>query len=202
MSSHHFVKENQEPALLILDTEGLSFEAVAPLLEWVPTVLISQEEVWSVISWGIKVDVILADLEFQRANYRLLEEQYPVKFLGVQRGNFLEEGLQYLVATKHSAVNIVGLAPWEVKEIPNQAFGMDIVLWKSGVRYFPIQAASFKKWVPNGEIRLFAPEKSAISIKSGKGLSTMELSGETTIAVPEGFLEIAAEGTFWIGEKM
>ena len=202
MSSHHFVKENQEPALLILDTQGVSFETLSPLLEWVPTVLISQDEVWSVISWGIKIDVILADLEFQRANYHLLEEQYPVKFLGVQEGSFLEEGLHYLMATKHSAVNIIGLAPWEFEEFKETGPRLDIVLWKSGVRYFLIQSGRFKKWFPKGEIRLYAPEKSTFSIKSGEFVSNMELLGETTIGIKEGTLEIVAEAPFWIGEQM
>ena len=45
MSSHHFVKEQQEPAVFILDVEGISFDTVAPLLEWSPTLLVVQEAV-------------------------------------------------------------------------------------------------------------------------------------------------------------
>ena len=45
MSSHHFVKEQQEPAVFILEVEGISFETVAPLLEWSPTLLVAQEAV-------------------------------------------------------------------------------------------------------------------------------------------------------------
>ncbi|MEY2704741.1 MAG: hypothetical protein RL407_803, partial [Bacteroidota bacterium] len=32
MSSHHFVKEQQEPAVIILEVDGISFETIAPLL--------------------------------------------------------------------------------------------------------------------------------------------------------------------------
>lgn len=201
MSSHHFVKENQEPALLILETEDLSFETVAPLLEWVPTVLVSQTEVWTVISWGIKIDVILADLEFQRANYKLLEEQYPVKFLGVQQGEYFQEGVQYLLATKHSAVNIIGLAPWEFEVFPSKELGLDIVLWKSGVRYFPIQNGRFKKWFPKGEIRVYASKKAKFSIQSSGKLSTMEIFGDAVLPIQEGTLEVLAPDPFWIGER-
>jgi len=63
MSSHHFVKEQQEPALLILDT-SVSYETMSPLLEWSPTVLVTELAIDAVLSWGIKVDVILATSEF------------------------------------------------------------------------------------------------------------------------------------------
>lgn len=202
MSSHHFVKENQEPALLILETEDLSFETVAPLLEWVPTVLVSQTEVWTVISWGIKIDVILADLDFQRANFHLLEEQYPVKFLGVQQGKYFQEGLQYLVATKHYAVNIIGLAPWEFEVFPSKELGLDMVLWKNGIRYFPIAGGHFRKWFPKGEIRVYASEESLFSFGFGGKLSTLQVVGEVVFPTQEGSLEISAPCPFWIGEKM
>ena len=88
MSSHHFVKEQQEPALLVLDTSGISFEQIAPLLEWVPTILVAKDEVPVVISWGVKIDLILAEMKFQKSHYHLLEEQYPVQqfcvFQGIQ----------------------------------------------------------------------------------------------------------------------
>jgi hypothetical protein len=202
MSSHHFVKENQEPALLVLDTTGFSFEIVAPLLEWVPTVLVSQAEVWTVISWAIKVDVILADLDFQRANFHLLEEQYPVKFLGVKDENYLEEAFQYLVATKHAAVNIIGLAPWELGIIPHREPHIDFVLWKTGIRYFPIQDSKFKKWFRSGEIILYTSERAVFTLKSEGKISTEISLGETVIATQEGMLEIASNTPFWIGEKM
>ena len=101
MSSHHFVKEQQEPAVFILNTEGISFEMVAPLLEWSPTLLVDQESVDVVLSWGIKIDIILATSSFQKENRQLLEEQYPLRFLTISVSQSLEEGLHYLVASQH-----------------------------------------------------------------------------------------------------
>lgn len=200
MSSHHFVKENQEPALLILDTKEFGFEAIAPLLEWVPTVLVSQEEVWAVVSWGIKIDVILADLEFQQANYRLLEEQYPVKFLGVSEGNYLEEGLQYLLATKHSALNIIGLAPWELPEDFISASNLDMVLWHGNIRYFPVKNGHFKKWFPAEKISIYCKIPVIIQVKSEHQDIQTTVSGRYDLAVPEGTTEFQAAEAFWLGE--
>jgi hypothetical protein len=39
MSSHHFVRDQQEPALLILALEAFTYDSLGELLEWVPTVI-------------------------------------------------------------------------------------------------------------------------------------------------------------------
>src|ERR1700760_4010942 len=57
MSSHHFVKEGQEPALLIV--EPLSFEFIGSLLEWAPYVIAMDTVVEDVLSWGIKIDAVV-----------------------------------------------------------------------------------------------------------------------------------------------
>ena len=56
MSSHHFVKEKQEPALIIADLDGFDEEYLGQLLEWSPTVLVPSHLVEKVISLGIKID--------------------------------------------------------------------------------------------------------------------------------------------------
>ena len=65
MSSHHFVKEDQEPALIIADASAVSFEKIQELLEWSPTVIVMESSLEMVLSWGIKMDV--ADNFFCRA---------------------------------------------------------------------------------------------------------------------------------------
>ena len=62
MSSHHFVKEQQEPAVFILDAEHIHLDRISGLLEWVPTILVSEKALDRVLSWGIKIDVILASV--------------------------------------------------------------------------------------------------------------------------------------------
>lgn len=202
MSSHHFVKEQQEPALLILNTSGISFEQVAPLLEWVPTLLVAQEAVPFVISWGIKIDLILAEMEFQKSHYHLLEEQYPVKFLGVQEGNFLDEGLQYLIASKHGAVNIVGFDHLKVFELEPMLEFLDIVVWDGPIRYFPIKNGQFKKWFPDTSLQLHAPEGTVLEVQTNEGNEIVQVKHATFIEVEEGTTIIKGKGIFWIGEFM
>jgi hypothetical protein len=200
MSSHHFVKEQQEPALIVLNTEGIHYELIAPLLEWVPTVLVSQEEVFTVISWGIKVDLILADMDFQKSHFHLLEEQYPVKFLGVKGGEYLNEALQYLMATKHSAANIIGFDHGNLFELEPRLEFLNLVVWDGPVRYFPVKTGKFRKWFTSCTIQLYAPENTVIEMKNRNGSSVITIKHATMVEVPEGTTEFNANRFFWIGE--
>lgn len=202
MSSHHFVKEQQEPALLVLNVKDINYDIVAPLLEWVPTVMVAQDEVFSVISWGIKLDLILAEMDFQKQNYRLLEEQYPVKFLGVRDGAFLEEALQYLIATKHSAVNIIGFDHKQVFGLHDKLDFLDIVVIDGPMRYYPVKSGSFKKWFTNTSVQLHAPEGTFIEVQTQDGTSVIEVRHATMIDLPEGPCTFKSKEIFWIGEMM
>src|ERR671912_567944 len=59
MSSHHYVKEAQEPALLVAD--ALADDHLLSLLEWSPVVLAASQALPKVASWGIRVDVVFFD---------------------------------------------------------------------------------------------------------------------------------------------
>lgn len=200
MSSHHFVKEQQEPALLILDTKGFSYEIIAPLLEWSPTVLVAQEEVLTVISWGLKIDLILAKMDFQKENYNLLEEQYPVKFLGLDGNEFLEIGLQYLIATKHSAVNIIGFNHQQVFSLEEKLAFLDLVIWDAPMRYFPVKNGVFKKWFSSATLQLHAPEGTFIEVEEDSESQIHRITYATFIEVDEGTTVLKSDKIFWVGE--
>jgi hypothetical protein len=59
MSSHHIVREKQEPALYIHDLGAFDEEYLGQILEWSPTLIVNGESYEKVISMGLKVDVIL-----------------------------------------------------------------------------------------------------------------------------------------------
>ena len=45
MSSHHIVREKQEPALLVLGLDDFPDELLGQLLEWSPTVIVTADTV-------------------------------------------------------------------------------------------------------------------------------------------------------------
>ncbi|HSJ69676.1 MAG TPA: hypothetical protein VK921_18485 [Anditalea sp.] len=200
MSSHHFVKEQQEPALFILDASS-SYETISPLLEWSPTVLVAEEAVDTVLSWGIKVDVILAPADYQKSHLHLLEEQYPVKFLTVLDDNFLREGLHYLIASKHSAVNVIGYDHSKVFDLEEFVQLIDLVVIDGPIRYFPVKRGEFRKWYSGVSIQLHGKENTPVEIKSEEGNQIIKIKHATFVEV-QGQVSFQSPDLFWIGEMM
>ncbi|TDQ17349.1 hypothetical protein DFQ04_2001 [Algoriphagus boseongensis] len=202
MSSHHFVKEQQEPAVFILNTEGLSFDTVSPLLEWVPTVLVWQESLDQVLSWGIKVDVILAEESFQRANLHLLEEQYPVKFLTAEKSNFLHEGLHYLQASQHKGAHLVGYPHQNWESLASEIEFLDLTILDAGWKYYPVKSKEFKKWFIASTIRILGKEGMPLEVSNDDGKLFLPLFYLTQLEVSEGITEIKGAELFWVGEEV
>ena len=83
MSSHHIVRDDQEPALIIANGAACSMELLNQLLEWSPLVIVLDSAIDRVLELGIKVDVLLGDFDrgFQPEEY--LEKQYPLEIVYV-----------------------------------------------------------------------------------------------------------------------
>jgi hypothetical protein len=202
MSSHHFVKEQQEPAVFILELEGISFETVAPLLEWSPTLLVAQEAVEVVLSWGIKIDVVLGTLAFQSESRHLLEEQYPLRFLTVSTGSTLEEGIHYLLASQHKGVHLVGFDHQKHQQLEEKILHLDLTLVDGDWKYYPVKGGKFSKWYAASEIQILATENQPLEISNANGQLLFPVQYLTQIDVPEGTSTFSSTGIFWIGERV
>lgn len=202
MSSHHFVKEQQEPAVFILNTEEVSFEIVAPLLEWSPTLLVAQEAVEVVLSWGIKIDVVLGTLAFQSESRHLLEEQYPLRFLTVSTGSTLEEGIHYLLASQHKGVHLVGFDHQKHQQLEEKILHLDLTLVDGDWKYYPVKGGKFSKWFAPAEIRLLAIENQPVEVSNADGSLLFPVCYLTQLEVPEGVSNFSSTGIFWIGERV
>ena len=109
MSSHHIVRDDQEPALIIANGASCSFDLLGQLLEWSPVVVVLDNAIDRVLQLDIKVDVLLGDFDgdFDPEIYK--EKQYPLEIVHTpnQEKTDLEKALDYLVEKGHKAVNIV-----------------------------------------------------------------------------------------------
>ena len=202
MSSHHFVKEQQEPAVFILEVEGISFETVAPLLEWSPTLLVAQEAVEVVLSWGIKIDVVLGTMDFQKENRHLLEEQYPLRFLTVSTGSTLEEGVHYLLASQHKGVHLVGFNHQNHQELEEKIHHLDLTLLDGDWKYYPVKGGKFSKWFVPAEIRILASENQPVEVSNAEESLLFPVCYLTQLEVSEGISTFSSTGIFWIGERV
>lgn len=202
MSSHHFVKEQQEPAVFILEVEGISFSTVAPLLEWSPTLLVAQEAVEVVLSWGVKIDVVLGTSAFQSEHRHLLEEQYPLRFLTVSSSAALEEGIHYLLASQHKGVHLVGFDHQNHQQLEEKIQHLDLTLVDGDWKYYPVKGGKFSKWFAPTEIRLLGSENQPLEVSNAEGSLLFPICYLTQLEVPEGISAFSSSGIFWIGERV
>src|SRR6476620_5773177 len=109
MSSHHIVRDDQEPALIIANGEACSAELLGQILEWSPLIIVLDSAIERVLELGIKVDVLLGDFDrgFDPDYYR--EKQYPIEIVYApnQDKTDLEKAFDFLIEKGHKAVNVI-----------------------------------------------------------------------------------------------
>ncbi|WP_198170088.1 thiamine pyrophosphokinase [Mucilaginibacter arboris] len=142
MSSHHVVREKQEPALLILELDLFDEEHLGQLLEWSPTVLVTDDAAEKLYSLGIKFDVLLTQTEpvFLQENLRLITVEEDA----------LKAGLQFLISEKYPAVNIIA-GKRSMADFLVYADQITLVIFSNHQKIYPV-SSSFSKWKAAGEL--------------------------------------------------
>lgn len=109
MSSHHIVRDDQEPALIIANGAPCSQELLGQLLEWSPLVIVLDSAVDRVIELGIKVDVLLGDFDHEFDSNYYKEKQFPLEVVHTpdQNKTDLEKAFDYLIKRNIPMVNVV-----------------------------------------------------------------------------------------------
>ena len=158
MSSHHIVRDKQEPALLIANGEACNPELLGQLLEWSPTVVVLDSAIWRVLDLGIKVDVLLGDFDRNLDLDSIRAQQYPLDIVHTpdQNKTDLDKGIEYLIERGYPAVNIV----WATGRRADHSLTnmTNIVRYKNEIRIVMIDDYSrifplvgrFEKWYEAG----------------------------------------------------
>lgn len=109
MSSHHIVRDDQEPALIIANGAACNPELLGQLLEWSPLVIVLDSAIERVMELDIKVDVLLGDFDRGFDPYYYKEKQYPLEIVHThdQEKTDLEKAFDYLYERKIPAANVV-----------------------------------------------------------------------------------------------
>lgn len=109
MSSHHIVRDDQEPALIIANGAACSQELLGQLLEWSPYIIVLDSAMQRVTELGIKVDVLLGDFDDNFNPEKYKDMQYPLEIVHTpdQNKTDLEKAFDYLIEKGFPAVNVV-----------------------------------------------------------------------------------------------
>ncbi|UVD79549.1 thiamine diphosphokinase [Myroides albus] len=213
MSSHHIVRDDQEPALIIANGAACSVELMGQLLEWSPLVVVLDSAIERVVELGIKVDVLIGDFDrdFNVDIYR--EKQYPIDIIHIadQDSTDLEKAFNYLIDRGIPAANVIWAtgkrADHTITNITNIAKyreKLKITIYDDYSRIYTLPF-EFKKWyekdtiislIPIGEVtditttNLLYPltnESLILGERTGSSNSVLQ-DGLVTISYKQGYL--------------
>jgi len=143
MSSHHIVREKQEPALLVLGLNNFSAELLGQLLEWNPTVITTKETASLLHENGIKIDWIIASGKYKPM-------QRDIKLMPAGDDTLAEAALKYLVTHGYPAVNVV-TDDLQLKDYLFFTDKINLVIFYNNQKIYPVNSG-FSKWKPAGEM--------------------------------------------------
>ncbi len=174
MSSHHFVRDKQEAALLVANGQKCSDNLLHQLLEWNPFLLALDGAINRLDEMGLKVDAVLGDFDSTDNLQEIIAKQHPIQVIEAhsQDKTDLEKGLDYLISEGYSSVNIVWAtgrrADHNLANISNIVKYRDllnITLLDDYSRIFILPRA-FKKWYVKNTLISLLPIGKVVGITS------------------------------------
>ncbi len=213
MSSHHVVRDTQEPALIIANGAACSIELLNQLLEWNPIVMVLDGALDRVLELGIKIDIVLGDFDRSFNPEEKVAHQQPIEIIHTpdQNKTDLEKGIELLASRGHTAINIIwatGLrSDHTINNITNLVRYMgkvNLVMYDDYSKIYALPK-SYEKWfiagtiislIPIGEVKgvetsglryNLSNESLQIGFRSGSSNEALE-DGMVKISYQEGFL--------------
>ena len=187
MSSHHIVRDNQEPALLILEAVTVPFEIVQELLEWSPSVMVDESQLDTLLRWGIKIDMVLFQEKNKEEIIEKVSEQFPIKLLSCQaHEDVLTMALHFLRSGKYPSVNILTHQRTIFHYLLSFESEINMVVIQDKIRWSLVRSGYFEKRVADHSMT-FVLENNL---------------NKLIIPDPENKIRIKKESPFWVGEQL
>lgn len=148
MSSHHIVRDEQEPALLVLKASLLQEDRLANLLEWSPTILVPEGQLEELSLLGIKPDVIIASPGEAKTIMKEWEHFTPLNVLEKKEtASDIGWAMQFLENHHYKAVNILGVpTPADLEVVSLFRPHLDIVFYSEKTRWIWLRNGHYSKW--------------------------------------------------------
>jgi thiamine pyrophosphokinase len=187
MSSHHIIREKQEPALLIMSLDNFDQEYLGQLLEWSPSVIVSDDLYEITDSMGIKIDGVLTSNDY-------LDVQSNTRIIN-SGPDQIEDALKFLIAEEYPAVNII-TNQFNTKDYALFIDFIDIVVYSGNKKIFAVKPG-FSKWKPAGEKVELLHEVTGLQAANLKHIETLvfetEKDGFYTLIFDQEFVFIAED---------
>lgn len=163
MSSHHFVREFQEPAVYFHSFRREDMDQIGALLEWAPYVIAHESCLGVLQEAYVKVDTIISLLP-EPSQATTFTDQSS-KHVHLEEGGSLEGLLQGLLPQESVGLHIVDT----IELLPAVFAGAwpagFTLLYHATHRWMKVKASGYSKWWPMGtrlKVSLMDPEHSKI----------------------------------------
>lgn len=206
MSSHHVVRDKQEPALIIANGAACSDDLLGQLLEWSPYVLVLDGALDRALDLQIRIDAILGDFDSTDRVAEKTNHLHPISIIHAhdQEKTDLQKGIEFLLQEGHVAANIIWATGKRADHhfnnlatLPMYAGKMDLMVIDDHSRVYNLPK-EFKKWYPAGTKISLIPITEATNVRTqnlafelnGESLSFPFKSGSSNEVLQDGFVEI------------
>ena len=148
MSSHHIIRDEQEPALILADLDTFPFDLLGQLLEWAPYTVCGDSALDQALDYGINLDVVISS----RPNLKELLGHFPTINSHKRSTDWLSQAIDMLVERNHQAVNIVTSDPFNEFDWMNEMSKKLLVDVITPSRKYIRIESTISKWLPSDSI--------------------------------------------------
>ena len=166
-------------------------------MEWAPLVLVTDIVLPAVLRWGIKVDVVLVQVDRMAEMNTQLIDQGPVEIISYNDQNdLLAVAFTFLIGKEQKAVNVMGETSDFLFATINQFMQkIQVDVFAKGINWLCIYAGRYQKWFP-------AKSRLMVKIEENQNIQSMGLSRQQEYweAEKDGMVIIQSDRSFWVGE--
>jgi len=192
MSSHHVVRDEQEPAVIVASPPRDFFPYLSEMFEWSPVVVVLEDALENFLAWDTKLDIVVGKANTIKNFEQQLYSQNPYKLIEA-KGNQIECALEVLMKNNHKTAHIFlqESMPSNLQNFVGD--NMELVFFTSEMKIVKSKASIFSKWVA---------KDTQFKMVEGEITSTKNLKQNGVIfeAIENGFVDFYGKHNFWVGE--
>ena len=191
MSSHHVIRDGQEPPVFLLNEASVLHPLLGDLLEWSPITICMDKAVPALIGQGYKADHILCQNSTPKQWQFVFDQHYAVSVVKVSNWHDVVDKVQAILDENAADFLHVMVGNQDSKK-PFEVFEK-VVIYGEDVKWTWFSQGKFRKWLKAGSMVLL---DGAYTEMSGN----YSQQGDVIETAADGIIEINGLINSWIGE--
>jgi hypothetical protein len=195
MSSHHIIRDNQEPALL-LENPYADTELLMQLLEWSPLLLVAPAATTFVLASGIKADAVFYLPGQKDALQQQFAHQFPLELLLLERQEDLLPAAELYLARKKQPALSIYTADEQLSEHLRASSSLQLNFITNTSRTVSIRRNKLVKWMPVARRFRIRTMETPVDVQG-----QVEVENESMYnTLQEGEVSFSSAGPFYLQE--